>query len=75
MHVYCTVLSAGFSECLYRAVGFVCINCVCHICSTLLHYMACLRSVVMLSVSLATCKVPCGYVILYTQLPMSISEA
>ena len=58
MHVYCTVLSAGFRECLYRAVGFVCINCVCQIGSTVLQYMACLWSVVMLSVSLATRTVP-----------------
>ena len=65
MHVYCTVLSAGFRECLYRAVGFVCINCVCQIGSTVLKYMACLWSVVMLCVSLATRKVPCRYDISY----------
>ena len=57
--MYCTVLSAAFRQCLYRAVGFVCINCVCQIGSTVLQYMACLWSVVMLCFSLATCVLHC----------------
>ena len=59
MYVYCTVLSEGFRECLYRAVGYVCINCVCQIGSTVLQCMACLWSVVMLCVSLATSVLHC----------------
>ena len=61
MHMYCTVVTAVFRECLYRAAGFEDVICVYQLCvsngKTVLKSMA--------VVNLAKYKVTRQYVISY----------